>query len=103
MLFVDLLIRPGHQGEALREPRFRHHLRISIILLLPQLDFVHLFRKQSTCNKRLNMRGGFLLHSRHSGECDKKISRRNQAITIYTSQREIRRLLGFIPPVQMTI
>ena len=34
MLFVDLLTRPGHQGEALREPRLRHHLRISIILLL---------------------------------------------------------------------
>ena len=42
MLFVDLLIRPGHQGEALREPRFRHHLRISIILLLPQ----HVFHSQ---------------------------------------------------------
>ena len=26
MLFVDLLTRPGHQGEALREPRLRHRL-----------------------------------------------------------------------------
>ena len=34
MLFVVLLTRPGHQGEALREPRVRQHLRISIILLL---------------------------------------------------------------------
>ena len=36
MLFVDLLTGPGHQGEALREPRLHHHLRISIILLLRQ-------------------------------------------------------------------
>ena len=34
MLFVVLLTRPRHQGEALREPRVRQHLRISIILLL---------------------------------------------------------------------
>ena len=27
MLFVDLLTRPGHQGEALREPRLRHQAR----------------------------------------------------------------------------
>ena len=33
MLFVDLLARPGHQGEVLREPRLCHHLRISTILL----------------------------------------------------------------------
>ena len=39
MLFVDLLTRPGHQGEALREPRVRQHLRISIILLLRQHVF----------------------------------------------------------------
>ena len=39
MLFVDLLTRPGHQGEALREPRLRHHHRISIILLLRQHMF----------------------------------------------------------------
>ena len=39
MLFVDLLTRPGHQGEALREPRLRHRLRISIILLLRQHVF----------------------------------------------------------------
>ena len=39
MLFVDLLTRPGHQREALREPRLRHHLRISIILLLRQHVF----------------------------------------------------------------
>ena len=36
MLFVDRLTRPWYQGEALREPRLRHHLRISIILLLRQ-------------------------------------------------------------------
>ena len=42
MLFVDLLTRPGHQGEALREPRLRNHLRISIILLLRQ----HVFHSQ---------------------------------------------------------
>ena len=36
MLFVDLLTRPWYQGEALRDPRLRHHLRISIILLLRQ-------------------------------------------------------------------
>ena len=39
MLFVDLLTRPGHQGEALREPRLRHRLRISIDLLLRQHVF----------------------------------------------------------------
>ena len=39
MLFVDLLTRPGQQGEALREPRLRHRLRISIILLLRQNVF----------------------------------------------------------------
>ena len=39
MLFVDLLTRPGHQSEALREPRLRHHLRISIILLFRQHVF----------------------------------------------------------------
>ena len=39
MLFVDLLTRPGHQGEALREPRVCQHLRISIILLLRQHVF----------------------------------------------------------------
>ena len=39
MLFVDLLTRPGHQGEALREPRVRQHLRVSIILLLRQHVF----------------------------------------------------------------
>ena len=39
MLFVDLLTRPRHQGEALREPRLRHHLRISIILLPHQHVF----------------------------------------------------------------
>ena len=39
MLFVDLLTRPGHQGKALREPRLRHRLRISIILLLRQHVF----------------------------------------------------------------
>ena len=42
MLFVDLLTRPGDQGEALREPRLRHHLRVSIILLLRQ----HVFHSQ---------------------------------------------------------
>ena len=36
MLFVDLLTRPGHQGEALREPRLRNQLWISKILLLRQ-------------------------------------------------------------------
>ena len=36
MLFVDLLTRPWYQDEALLEPRLRHHLRISIILLLHQ-------------------------------------------------------------------
>ena len=41
MLFVDLLTRPGHQGEALREPRLRHRLRISIILLLRQHVLFH--------------------------------------------------------------
>ena len=39
MLFVDLLTRPGHQGEALREPHLHHRLRISIILLLRQHVF----------------------------------------------------------------
>ena len=39
MLFVDLLTRPGHQGEALRNPRLRHRIRISIILLLRQHVF----------------------------------------------------------------
>ena len=39
MLFVDLLTRPGHQGKASREPRLRHRLRISIILLLRQHVF----------------------------------------------------------------
>ena len=39
MLFVDLLTRPGHQGEALREPRLRQHLLISKILLLRQHVF----------------------------------------------------------------
>ena len=33
VLFVDLLTRPRHQGEALREPRLRQHLRVSIILV----------------------------------------------------------------------
>ena len=32
MLFVDVLTRLWYQGEALREPRLRHHLRISIYL-----------------------------------------------------------------------
>ena len=35
----DLLTRSGHQGEALREPRLRSRLRISIILPLPQHVF----------------------------------------------------------------
>ena len=39
MLFVDLLTRPRHQGEALREPRLRHSLQVSIILLLRQHVF----------------------------------------------------------------
>ena len=39
MLFVDLLIRPGHEDEALRDPRSSHHHRISIILLLLQHVF----------------------------------------------------------------
>ena len=39
MLFVDLLTRPGHQCEALREPRLRHRLRISKIFLLRQYVF----------------------------------------------------------------
>ena len=39
MLFVDLLTRPGHQGEVLRDPRLRHRLRISITLLLRQHVF----------------------------------------------------------------
>ena len=37
MLFVDLFIPSGHEGEALGAPRFNHHLWISIILLVRQL------------------------------------------------------------------
>ena len=39
VFFFDLLLRPGNQSEALREPHLHHRLRISIILLLRQHVF----------------------------------------------------------------